>query len=127
MAGLNFAVLPDRRIRFVNCEYSSQFGPIAEVATPYNPLFIRNQAHYSQVYYGNSITALTALAASKGYSLVAGNLAGNNILFVRNDLLGDLRIITPNQAYRRSQFREACDENGKLTFEDFGDPLEQDR
>ena len=106
--------------RIVICEYSSQFGPIAEVTTPYNPSFIRSKAHNSQVYYGASITALTALAASKGYSLVAGNRAGNNIFFVRNDLLGDLRIITPNQAYRRSQFREARDENGKLTFEDFG-------
>jgi hypothetical protein len=105
--------------RIVICEYSSQFGPIAEVTTPYNPSFIRSQAHHSQVYYGASITALTALAATKGYSLVAGNRAGNNIFFVRNDLLGDLRIITPNQAYRRSQFREARDENGQLTFEDF--------
>ncbi|QTN24260.1 hypothetical protein HZ992_04475 [Rhizobacter sp. AJA081-3] len=105
--------------RIVVCEYSSQFGPNAEVSTPYDPTFVRDQAHFSKIYYGASISALTALAARKGYSLVAANSAGNNVFFVRSDLLGPLKVLKPQQAYRRAQFREFHDENGQLTFDDF--------
>lgn len=105
--------------RIVVCEYSSQFGPEAEVTTPYDPAFVRGQAHYSHIYYGASISALTGLAMRKGYSLVAGNRVGNNVFFVRNDLLGDLQVKTPEEIYRRAQFREFHDEQGQLTFDDF--------
>jgi hypothetical protein len=104
--------------RIVICEYNSDFGPTAQVTVPYDPAFVRGRAHYSKVYYGASISALCALGASKGYSLVAGNSAGNNIFFVRNDLLGSLHVLTPEQAYRRAQFREFHDEHGALTFDD---------
>jgi len=105
--------------RIVICEYSSQFGPTARVTTPYAPDFVRDSAHFSKVYYGASISALTGLAKQKGYSLVASNSAGNNVFFVRDDLLGDLNVLTPQQAYRRAQFREFHNEQGQLTFDDF--------
>ena len=105
--------------RIVVCEYSSQFGPTAQVTTPYSADFVRGSAHFSKIYYGASISALTGLAKRKGYSLVASNSAGNNVFFVRDDLLGDLKVLTPQQAYRRAQFREFHDEQGRLTFDDF--------
>lgn len=105
--------------RIVICEYSSQFGPTAEVTTPYDPAFVRDTAHFSKIYYGASISALCSLAKQKGYSLVAGNSAGNNVFFVRNDLLGSLKALAPEQVYRRAQFREFHDEAGNLTFDDF--------
>lgn len=105
--------------RIVVCEYSSQFGPDAEVTTPYDPAFVRDTAHFSKIYYGASISALCTLARDKGYSLVASNSAGNNVFFVRNDLLGGLKVLTPQQAYRRAQFREFHDEQGQLTYDDF--------
>jgi hypothetical protein len=105
--------------RIVICEYSSQFGPTAEVTTPYDPAFVRDKAHHSRIYYGASISALCSLASRKGYSLVASNAAGNNVFFVRNDLLGSMAVLTPGQAYRRAQFREFHDESGRLTFDDF--------
>jgi hypothetical protein len=105
--------------RIVICEYNGHFGPIAEVTTPYDASFVRDTAHFSKIYYGASISALTSLGAEKGYSLVASNLAGNNIFFVRNDLLCSLPVLTPDQAYRRAQFREYHDETGQLTFDDF--------
>jgi hypothetical protein len=111
--------------RIVACEYSSQFGPTAEITTPYDPAFVRSTAHYSKIFYGASISALTALAARKGYSLVASNSVGNNIFFVRNDLLGNLKVLTPQEAYRRAQFREFHDEQGQLTFDDFETRLEK--
>jgi hypothetical protein len=111
--------------RIVICEYNSLFGPVAKVTTPYDPAFVRDTAHHSKVYYGASIAALSALASKKGYSLVAGNSAGNNVFFVRNDLLGGLQVLTPVQAYRQSRFREYHDEQGGLTFYDFATRLEK--
>jgi hypothetical protein len=105
--------------RIVICEYNSQFGPTAEVTTPYDAAFVRETAHFSKIYYGASIAALSSLATRKGYSLVASNAAGNNAFFVRNDLLGALPVLAPAQAYRRAQFREYHDETGRLTFDDF--------
>lgn len=105
--------------RIVVCEYNSHFGPIAEVTTPYDPRFVREEAHFSKIYYGASISAFCSLATAKGYSLVASNSVGNNIFFVRNDLVGSLPVLTATQAYRRAQFREYHDENGHLTYDDF--------
>lgn len=105
--------------RIVICEYNSHFGARAEVTTPYSAAFVRDTAHFSKIYYGASISALSSLAGQKGYSLVASNSAGNNVFFVRNDLVGAMRVLTPAQAYRRSQFREYHDQAGHLTFDDF--------
>lgn len=105
--------------RIVVCEYNSHFGFEAEVTTPYDPGFVRERVHYSNIYYGASISALNSLATEKGYSLVAGNQIGNNVFFVRNDILGDLKVKTPKEIYRRAQFREFRDEQGQLTFDDF--------
>jgi hypothetical protein len=105
--------------RIVICEYNSQFGPTAEVTVPYDEAFVRDTAHFSKIYYGASISALCSLAASKGYSLVASNAAGNNVFFVRTDLLGRLPVLPAAQAYRRAQFREYHGEDGRLTYDDF--------
>lgn len=113
--------------RIVICEYNSHFGPVAEVTTPYEASFVRDSAHFSKIYYGASISALCSLAAAKGYSLVASNSVGNNIFFVRNDLVGSLPVLSPAQAYRRAQFREFHDENGQLTYDDFETRLDKIR
>lgn len=105
--------------RIVVCEYNSHFGPTARVTTPYDPGFVRDRAHYSKIYYGASIGALVQLAGQKGYTLVAGNSAGNNVFFVRNDVLGALQPRRQEDVYRRSTFRECHDRDGALTFEDF--------
>lgn len=109
--------------RIVICEYNSHFGPTAEVTVPYDAAFTRDKAHFSKIYYGASISALTSLASAKRYSLVASNSAGNNIFFVRNDLVGKLPVLLPTQAYRYSQFREYHDEIGDLTYDDFNTRL----
>jgi len=108
------------RPAIVVCEYNSLFGPAASISTPYKADFFRTTEHASNMYYGASISALNHLAESRGYRLVAGNSAGNNVFFVREDLLGPLRVQTPEQAYVRAGFREArsrenCAE--LLTFE----------
>ena len=105
--------------RIIICEYNSHFGSEAEVTIPYDPNFVRDSAHFSKIYYGASVSALNSLAQLKGYSLVASNSVGNNIFFVRNDLIGSLPVLSVSQAYRRAEFREYHDENGNLTFDDF--------
>lgn len=109
--------------RIVVCEYNSLWGCELAVSTPYDPGFRRTVAHYSNLYYGASIAALTQLAASKGYTLVGGNRAGNNLFFVRNDVLGDLPAATPQQAWVPAAFSESRDAAGQLTFLPFADRL----
>ena len=102
--------------RIVICEYNSIFGPRARISVPYNKFFMRSKAHFTNLYWGASISALDYLAQKKGYSLLGSNSAGNNVFFVRNDLRGSLPVQSPAQAYVRSQFRESRDLHGKLTY-----------
>ncbi len=67
------------------CEYNSVFGDIYPISTPYDSSFNRTRAHYSNLYFGASIKALLALAATKGYRFVGTNSAANNAFFVRED------------------------------------------
>jgi len=110
--------------RIVICEYNSLFGAKKKVATPYDPSFFRTDGHYSNLYYGASISALTDLANSKGYALVGGNKAGNNIFFVRRDLMEKLEEKRPEDVYVESQFRESRGEDGMLTFLSMSERLE---
>ncbi|AFJ43994.1 hypothetical protein CHQ84_08690 [Francisella noatunensis subsp. orientalis] len=100
----------------VICEYNSHFGDTYKVSVPYDAKFVRNTKHYSNIYYGASISALDFLAKKKGYSLIGSNLAGNNVFFVRDDLVSKFNVLTPEEAYKQFQFREAKDDGGKLTF-----------
>ena len=97
-------------------EYNSVFGPKRAVTVPYDPKFQRSHAHYSNLYWGASISALTRLANSKGYELVAGNSAGNNVFFVRRDMLKGLRVLSVDEAYAVSRFRESRNKDGSLSF-----------
>ncbi|MFT3694671.1 MAG: hypothetical protein QM831_16090 [Kofleriaceae bacterium] len=105
--------------RIVVAEYNSLWGPDRAVTTPYDPAFVRGQKHSSNLYYGASISALARLAKTKGYSLVGGNSAGNNVFFVRDDVVGSLPVVSPLAAYRRARFREGRDSSGALSFADF--------
>lgn len=103
--------------RIVVIEYNSLLGNQAALTVPYAPDFDRRTAHYSEVYYGASIAALESLGRSKGYALVCSNRAGNNLFFVRKDLLSeDLRARTPEEAYRLARFRLTRDRSGNLNY-----------
>jgi hypothetical protein len=104
------------RPRILIVEYNSIFGPELSVAIPYRADFQRAKAHFSGLYYGASISALITLAAKKGFACVGGNSAGNNVFFVRSDVLGNLRVVPPGEAWAESRFRESRDPSGRLTF-----------
>jgi hypothetical protein len=102
-------------------EYNSLFGPTAKISTPYRDDFYRTTAHYSNMYYGASISALNHLAEMRGYHLVAGNSAGNNVFFVREDLIGGLTVLRPEDAYVQAAFREARSPAGEVKFLSFSE------
>jgi hypothetical protein len=102
--------------RILVAEYNSNFGPEAAVAVPYDPAFERGRAHWSNLYWGASLSALDGLARRKGYALVGGNSAGNNAFWVRDDAVGEVPRVTVAEAYAVSRFRESRDESGALTY-----------
>jgi hypothetical protein len=104
--------------RIVVVEYNSLFGAERAVSVPYDPAFARPEEHYSQLYWGASLAALTRLAEGKGYALVAGNRAGCNAFFVRDDVLGDIPRRTVAECWRPAQFRDARGREGELTYLD---------
>jgi hypothetical protein len=100
--------------QIVICEYNSIFGSELKISTIYDEMFIRSKAHYSNLYYGASISALEYLANKKGYVLVGSNSAGNNVFFVKNEYASLFKTKTPLEAYVKSQFRESRSKDGTL-------------
>lgn len=98
-------------------EYNFRFGPNRAVTVPYNPNFVRSQEHYSNIYYGASLAALSLLGKRKGYSLVGCNSSGNNAFFVRQDLLpSQMPELTPERAFVCAKFRESRKKDGNLAY-----------
>lgn len=97
-------------------EWNSVFGPKFSVSVPYEPKFDRETAHYSNLYWGASITALEHLAAKKNYMLVGSNTAGNNLFFIRKDRIGKLTQLSAKEAYIESRIRDSKNTLGKLNF-----------
>jgi len=103
--------------RILVCEYNAVFGPARKISVPYRPDFVRTRAHYSNLFFGASLAAMTHIANNKGFSLVGVNSASCNAFFVRNDVLNDkLEVLTAEQAFLESKTRESRDINGNLTF-----------
>jgi len=102
--------------RIVIVEYNAVFGPSREITIPYSPDFVRSKAHFSHLYFGASLAALSRLGKEKGYALIGCNSAGNNAYFLRNDCLSKFTPLDPYVAFNLSKFRESRDEQGKLNF-----------
>jgi len=102
--------------RIVIVEYNSLFGPAVKVTVPYDPAFVRGRAHYSNLFWGASLSALCDLAGRKGYVLLGSNSAGNNAFFARADVASALSAMSPQQAWVQASFRESRDASGNLTF-----------
>ena len=103
--------------RIVICEFNNLFGGDNSLTIPYDPFFVRNESHYSNLYYGCSISALKNLASKKGYYFIGSNSAGNNAFFIRNDLKESFPLEVKND-FTESNIREARDKNGELNFFD---------
>ena len=97
-------------------EYNSIFGCDFPLSVPYDKNFVRTKKHYSNIYYGSSIRALNDLAVQKGYSLIASNDAGNNLFFLRKEILGDIKPLSVEKAFKKSVFRESKNFDGQLSY-----------
>ena len=104
------------RPQIVVCEFNALWGPKLTVSIPYEPLFSRGAVHYSNLYFGASLAALTSLGRSRGYSLVGVNLAGNNAFFVKNDCMNGLISLSPEDAWKPAKFRESRALDGGLNY-----------
>jgi hypothetical protein len=102
--------------RVIIAEYNSLFGPDHVVSVPYDPNFVRSEKHFSNLYWGASLAAVTRLAAGKGYALVGSNRSGNNAFFVRRDVLGEIPERSAAVSWRRAQYRDSRSREGDLTF-----------
>jgi hypothetical protein len=105
-------------------EYNSVFGAERAITVPYAADFYRTNAHYSNLYFGASLPALCDLAREKGYSFIGCNSNGNNAYFVRNDKVGDLKVLDVKDGYVESKFRESRDKDGQLSLLSGKDRLE---
>ena len=118
--GMDYFVLEaisNYKPRILICEFNPVFGATRKVSVPYEDNFNRTRAHYSNLYGGASLAAVTHLANEKGYSLVGTNSAGQNAFFVRQDLVNEnLMVLTAEEAYTHPNFRESRDLKGSLNF-----------
>lgn len=98
-------------------EYNALFGGERKISVPYDPQFQRGEKHFSHLYWGASLGALTHLAEQRGYTLVGTNSACCNAFYVRSDLMSDkLEALSAEQAYEPSKYRESRDAAGGLTY-----------
>lgn len=98
-------------------EYNSILGTKMSITVPYEESFYRYNKHYSGLYYGASINAFNELAMSKGYVLVGGNNAGNNLYFVKKELLNEkVREVGISEAYKIQSFTEEKNKEGVSTL-----------
>lgn len=100
-------------------EYNAVFGKERAISVPYDEWFIRTEKHYSNLYFGASLPALTFIAINKGYRLIGCTMAGNNAYFIRHDLLnGDISEKSVEEAFIMSKARESRDKDYSLSYLD---------
>jgi hypothetical protein len=103
------------RPRIVIIEYNSLFG-LQPVSVPYKEDFNKISAHYSGLYFGCSLGALTHLAKQKGYFFVGSNIWGHNAFFIRSDIAEGFRALEAREGYVQCKYRESRDPAGNLTY-----------
>ena len=97
-------------------EYNGIFGSREAVTIPYQADFVRQNAHYSYLYWGTSLPALCHLADKKGYAWIGCNTAGNNAYFVRNEYASAFQLPVLPADFVAAKFREARDREGNLAY-----------
>jgi hypothetical protein len=97
-------------------EYNAIFGSEREITIPYDPKFYRFNAHFSGKYFGASLSALNALASSKGYYFVGCNAAGNNAYFLSNRHLSKIPKTDVQAGFQNAGYRESRNKEGSLTY-----------
>ena len=88
-------------------EYNSLFGADLAVSTPYKESFNRRDHHSSGCVYGASHSAFLELFHERGYELFHTTEKGNNMFFLRSDILPRVKeVFVGNPEYKSIAFRE---------------------
>ena len=107
-------------VSIVVVEYNALFGPTSTVTIPRDDSFSRTKAHFSNLYYGASLSAWICLMTKKNFRFIGSNLVGNNAFFVANKNLGKLNLPLPEisdlSIYTNWYVREGRDINSDLTL-----------
>lgn len=81
--------------RIMVLEYNANFGAEAAVTVPLGAPLARGP----KGYHGASLAAMTKLADSKGYRLLACDRSGTNAFFLRNDLRPEVPAVPAGEAF----------------------------
>ncbi len=98
------------------CEFNSIFGDKFKLSVPYDKNFIKNEKHYSNLYFGSSIKALISLLQSKEYFFLGTGSRGVNAFFVKNEFKSYFLENIKQINLFPSVAREALDDKGKMTY-----------
>ena len=99
------------------CEFNPIFGKKKLLTVPYKKSFNRNKEHYSNLYFGASISAIKNLL-EKDYLFIGSNSAGNNGFFINKKYQNLFKNKIKNFKIFDSKFKENRDKKNKLTFLD---------
>lgn len=102
--------------RILICEYNNIYGIEHAVSIPYDEKFFRTEAHYSNLYWGASLSAFRDWAEKNDYYFMGSNSAGNNAFFVRKDCISSDKIPRNANVFVESKYRESRNKNGELTY-----------
>ena len=100
-------------------EFNAVFGSDRKISTPYSDNFIRENEHFSYLYFGASLPALIELGKQKGFSFIGTNSDSVNAYFLRNDCLNNFTLKTTQHSFSNSKFRESRDASGQLNYLSF--------
>ena len=98
-------------------EYNALLGRDRAISVPYEKDFNRTRAHYSNLYFGASLMALTDLAVEKGYAFVGCNLAGSNAFYVKKEFVSDkLPSVSIAEGFRLDKCRQSRNSDNTLSY-----------
>jgi hypothetical protein len=118
--GVDFWVLKNLEVlnaKILVLEFNALFGSNKSVSVPYEDNFDRTSKHFSNKYYGCSLTALIGEAGRKNYQFIGTNRACNNAFFIKKNLL-DQNVFELEKLnnYVDLTFRESRNMDGSLTY-----------
>ena len=100
----------------LTCEYNSLFGSKKSITVPYKKKFYRNKEHYSNLYFGASISAFINLLKKRNYIFLGTNSSGNNAFFIKKNFSVKLENAIKEKKIFLGKFRESRNRNGGLNY-----------